>query len=176
VSSRAVRRFFDAIEAGAVTAVVAMLDQAPSLVDASGDGNANMRDKTPLMYALQCNHFGLARLLIQRGADVGARMTGGPRSSVIALAVRFVIAGRPNADMVRMVGELIDAGADPSDALWPACHAYDKHFDQPELIELLLARGADPDRLLADGSTARGLVKVNAALYSPHVLGLFGLA
>jgi hypothetical protein len=175
-STRAVTRLFEAIEAGELTAVTAMLDQDPSLVEANGEANANVRDKTPLMYALQCHRFGLARLLIQRGADVRARIAGGPRSSVIALAMRFVIAGRPNDEIVQIVGELIDAGADPNEALWPACHAYVKRFDQPELIELLLARGADPDRALADGSTVRGLMKVNASLYSPRVLRLFGLA
>ena len=104
-------------------------------------------------------------------------MPGGPGSSVIQLAVRFVVPGKSNREMVDFVGELIDAGADPSDALWSACHAYHKKLDQPELIELLLQRGADPDQQVGDtGSTVRQLVAINAALYSPRVLKLFGLA
>ena len=171
------RRLFDAIEAGAVSTVRAILDATPDALESIGDESRNRRDKTPLMYALQCGHLALAGELVDRGADIRARMAGGPRSSVISLAVRFVVAGRDNRAMVGFVERLIDAGADPQDALYPACHAYHKAFDQPELIELLLRRGADPDREVGtSGSTVRGLVKVNAQRYSARVLALFGLA
>jgi hypothetical protein len=103
-------------------------------------------------------------------------MAGGPRSSVISLAVGFVIPGRDIRPMAALVERLIDAGADPNDALYPACHAYNRAFDQPELIECLLRRGADPDRVVGEtGATVRRLVEVNAARYSGHVLELFGL-
>lgn len=169
-----IEALFQAIEAGAVSSVTAMLDAEPAAIDVFGDGNRLYRDKTPLMYALQCNHFHLAGLLLARGANAKAHMRDEPMSTVIALAVRFVVAGNSNRDMVVFVGKLIDAGADPSDALWPALHAYHRKFDQPELIELLLQRGADPDRAIGT-STVRALVQVNASLYSRRVLELFGL-
>ncbi len=78
--------------------------------------------------------------------------------------------------MVQFVSELIDAGADPDDALWGACHAYSKATDQPEMIELLLQRGANPEKQVGNsGSTVRKLVEVNASRFSPHVLALFVL-
>lgn len=176
VSPSRITRLFDAIEAGTTSRVTALLDETPELLEASGHNNANRRDKTPLMWALQCHGFGLARTLIQRGANVNARMTGGPRMLVIAQAVRYSIMGRPNNDLVAIIGELIDAGADPTDALWPACHVYVKKYDQAEVIELLLARGADPDRAVREGGeSCRRLVEINATLYSPRVLQLFGL-
>ena len=76
-----IKKLFQAIEAGAVSTVTAMLDAEPDAIDVFGDGNSLYRDKTPLMYALQCNHFHLAGLLLQRGADVRAHMRAGPRSS-----------------------------------------------------------------------------------------------
>ncbi|MCX5743497.1 MAG: ankyrin repeat domain-containing protein [Proteobacteria bacterium] len=171
------RRLFDAIEAGAVSMVWELLDADPSALEAYGAEQPNRLDKTPLMYALQCGHLRLAGELIDRGADVRARMAGGPRSSVVALAVRFVIPGRDLRPMVAVVERLLDGGADPDDALYPACHAYHKAFDQPELIELLLRRGANPERVVGEtGSTVRRLVEINARRYSPRVLALFGLA
>lgn len=171
------KRLFDAVEAGASSTVFAILDANPEAIEAVGDGNANRRDKTPLMFALQCQRFGLARALIERGADVHARMPGGAGSSVIALAARFGIAGRDDGPLLAVVEALLDAGADPNEGLGPACHAYSKAFDQPRMIELLLRRGADPDRPAgSSGITVRELVRVNAARYSSHVLGLFGIA
>ena len=81
------RRLFDAIEAGRLSEVIAILDDQPGLIESVGTESARVRDKTPLMYALQCRALRLARELIQRGANVRARMPGGPRSSVVQLAV-----------------------------------------------------------------------------------------
>ena len=169
-----VKRMFAAIESGALETVNQLIDADPALLEAAGIRNANDRDKTPLMYALQCQRFHLAKRLIERGANVGAKMTSGPRLSVIALCVRFQIMGRSNADIVDMVNRLLDGGAAASDALWPALHVYTKKHDQTQVIELLLQRGADPDAPVGNtGSTVRELVEINAKLYSDKVLAMF---
>lgn len=176
MSRSSINRLFKAIQAGDVTTVTALLDADPATVDAFGEGSAAYRDKTPLMFALQCGRHHIARQLIRHGADVGARMPGGPRSTVIAVAVASVIPQQGLKDAVRIVGDLLDAGADPNDGLWPALSSYNKAWDQPELIALLLERGADPDRPVGNsGNTVRELVAINAGRYSSRVLSLFGM-
>jgi hypothetical protein len=76
--------------------------------------------------------------------------------------------------MLSLIGEVIDAGADPTDALWPACHAYQRAFPwRAEMIAFLLARGADPDRPLPSGESVRTLVHQNAQRLSPPILAMF---
>ena len=77
--------------------------------------------------------------------------------------------------MLLLVGELIDRGADPTDAIWAACSEYHhRHPWRARMIELLLARGADPDRPLGgSGNTTRELIRINAARFPAEVLDLF---
>ena len=165
---------FEAIENGRRQTVEASLDAKPRRIEAIGTHKAGCRDKTPLMYALQCQRFGIARMLLRRGANASARMSGGPGSTVISLAVRFVIQGRDPTPVLEMIDALIDAGADPTDGLWPAIRTYHKHWDETRLIERILERGADPDQLVGNsGNTARELVRINASLYSDRLLALF---
>lgn len=177
VTPHRIEELFKAIEAGAVSRVVGILEETPCALEAIGHHHASCRDKTPLMYALQCQKFTLVNLLIDRGADVRARMVGGPQSSVISLAARFVRGGVPSRDLLHAVGRLIDGGANPSEGLWPALHAHRTSPHPPELIALLLARGADPDTKAGNsGNTVRELVAINARLYTSDVLALFGLS
>ena len=101
----------------------------------------------------------------------------GPESCVIQLAVKFGHGLNPNFDKwISFTQKLIEHGANPSEALWPACHAYNKVADKPEIISLLLQSGASPESEVGNtGSTVRELVKVNSQLYSSRVLSLFGL-
>ena len=129
------------------------------------------------MFAMQCEDFELSERLIELGANVSAKMAAGPESSVIQLAVKFGHGLNPNFDKwLNFTKMLIQKGANPSDALWPACHAYNKVADKPEIISLLLQSGASPQIEVGNtGSTVKELVEVNSQLYSNRVLSLFGL-
>ena len=166
------RRLFTAIEHGEVAAVEAIIAKHPEEVDVRGTHKRLCRGKTPLMYAMQCEAFYLARWFIARGADVRARIEG-TTISVLVLAARFGHGLNPrHAEWLTFAEELLARGADPSEALWPALH--DQRDDQTGMIELLLRAGADPEYAVPAGSI-RELVRHNRALYSDKVLALVGV-
>ena len=144
-------------------------------MEITGEHNRNVRDKSPLMYAMQCSKFKVVNYLLGRGADSTARMAGGPRSSVLGLCVSFAFCDAKNHDRwIKLAIKLIDLGADPSSALWTALHGFGGIVDRDDLIRLLLDRGADPDQLVGNsGDAVRELVAVNSRLYTDKVLKLF---
>lgn len=166
-------RLLTAIEDGKLSMVRALLDETPELLEARGAAPARRKDKTPLMVALQCGARATARELIARGADVRARLPDGG-ASVIALAARFAGPSEAAHDAtLPLISELIDRGADPTDALWPALHAYQRARPwRARLVLLLVARGANRDHVLPSGSV-RALVEINRRLYPPEILALF---
>lgn len=172
-----VKKLFVAIEKHDRESVLEIINKEAEALEVTGHHNANCRDKTPLMYAMQCEDFELSEKLIDLGANVNAKMAAGPEASVIQLAVKFGHGLNPNfGKWLSFTKRLIQQGANPSDALWQACHAYNKVADKPEIISLLLQSGASPDREVSNtGSTVKELVKVNSQLYSNRVLSLFGL-
>ena len=172
-----IKKLFVAIEKHDHNTVFAILESDKDAMETVGHHNANCRDKTPLMFAMQCEDFELSEKLIDLGANVSAKMPAGPESSVIQLAVKFGHGLNPQfGKWLSFTQKLIQKGANPSDALWPACHAYIKVADKPEIISLLLQSGASPESEVGNtGSTVKELVKVNSQLYSSRVLSLFGL-
>ncbi|MDI9246947.1 hypothetical protein [Marinobacter sp. CHS3-4] len=172
-----IKKLFVAIEKHDHETVLGIINSETKALEVTGQHNANCRDKTPLMFAMQCEDFDLSERLIEFGANVSARMAAGPESSVIQLAVKFGHGLNPNFDKwLSLIKLLLTQGANPSDALWPACHAYNKVADKPEIISLLLQSGASPEVEVGNtGSTVKELVKVNSQLYSNRVLSLFGL-
>lgn len=54
------KSLFQAIEKGKINAIDAILATEPDALEAFGEHNNYVRDKTPLMYALQCANFELA--------------------------------------------------------------------------------------------------------------------
>lgn len=170
------KKLFKAIEDGDWSTIEGLLDNNPGDVDVYGISNRLCRDKTPLMYSMQCENFEFARRFIARGADVCAKMAGGPRMSVLALAAKFGHGLNPKYDMwVELAAELIEMGADPTDAIWPALAAYDRRNDKQAMIRLFIKAGADLDSEVPAG-TIRDLVKVNEHLYSDDVLELCGVS
>lgn len=172
-----IKKLFVAIEKHDHKSVLEIINKDNEALEVTGQHNANCRDKTPLMFAMQCEDFELSESLIDLGANVSAKMAAGPESSVIQLAVKFGHGLNPNFDKwLDFTEKLIQHGANPSDALWPACHAYNKVADKHEIISLLLQNGASPEREVGNtSSTVKELVKVNSRLYSNRVLSLFGL-
>jgi hypothetical protein len=170
------KMLFKAIEDGDWPAIEALLDRNPGDVDTYGIANRLCRDKTPLMYALQCENFEIARRFITRGADVCAKMADGPKMSVLAMAVKFGHGLNPQHERwIEFASELIEKGANPTEALWPALAAYDIRNDKSGMIRLLIESGADLDSEVPAGKI-RDLVKINARLYSDGVLELCGVS
>jgi ankyrin repeat protein len=169
------KTLFKAIEDGDWPTIEALLDKNPGDVDVYGIANRLCRDKTPLMYALQCENFEIARRFIARGADVSAKMADGPKLSVLALAVKFGHGLNPQHERwIEFAAELIEKGATPTDALWSALTAYDLRNDKSGMIRLLIEAGADLDSEIPVGKI-RDLVKVNEQRYSDEVLALCGV-
>lgn len=143
---------FSAIARNNSDEVARLLSVHPGSVDVYGVSNRNCRDKTPLMYAMQCGHFGLVYWLLDRGASVTARMAGGPKSTVIQLAALFGHPGSPHYEsFLDLTQELIRRGANPTDALSTAVFHYHTFGERPErMIELLLRHGADSTIRIGD--------------------------
>jgi ankyrin repeat protein len=171
------KRMFSAIQDRDLPTLYAILDNNPDAMETVGEHNSNVRDKTPLMFAMQCANLSLANALLDRGAKPSAVMAGGPCISVLALCVKFAYCDpRQHDDWIRLATRLLDKGADPTSALWPALHGFGRIVNRADLISLLLDRGANPDQLVGNtGDTARELVEVNRHLYSDEVLKLFHL-
>lgn len=169
------KKMFKAIENGDWHTIEALLEKNPGEVDVYGISNRPCRDKTPLMYSMQCQNFDFARRFIALGADVSAKMAGGPRMSVLALAATFGHGLNPQHEIwIEFASELIEKGANPTEALWQALAAYDIKSDKPGMIRLLINSGADLDCDIPAGKI-RDLVRINKRLFSEDVLELCGI-
>jgi len=107
---------------------------------------------TPLNEAVMGGHRAVAQVLIERGAPVNAVSSGYPRGTPLAVACDQ---GRPE-----LVDLLLEMGADPnqlSRGTLPLHHAI--WSDNLEAIRLLLAAGADPTLVDADGDSARAVAQ-----------------
>lgn len=91
---------FTAAYTGDLDAVQALLDLAPELVDVADPG-CDVAHITPLLHAVFAGQFEVARLLLQRGAAVGAN------------SVRMLRAAANRGDE-QLVNLLLNAGATPT--------------------------------------------------------------
>ena len=177
-----VTNMFKAIENKDISTLDAILDAEPDALETVGAHNRLVRDKTPLMFALQCRNLSLANALVDRGADINAVMPGGPESSVLRLCVAFAYSDAANHDdWIVFTKRLLDMGADPNTAIGGALNAFRElsfAYKTPrlELIRLLLDQGADLGCPAGNsGSTLRELVVLNRHLYHEELLRLIGV-
>lgn len=166
---------FKAIQDGDIALLDSILDAYPEALETFGEHNSLVRDKTPLMFSMQCSNFELANHLLDRGANAAATMAGGPKSPAISLCMQFAYCDKRGHDRwIELAIRLLDNGADPNTGLWPALHSYGGIVDRDDLIRLCLERGANPDIKLGNsGNTVRELVEINKRLYSDGILKIF---
>ena len=120
-----------------------LLDEDPALVDAPAPDGFR-----PLALASFFGHEEGVRLLLEHGADVGARGTGAIRTTALEAA-----AAAGETAIARL---LLDAGADPRSAQeggFTPLHSAARNRNR-ELYDLLVERGADPGAHSDDGLTA----------------------
>jgi hypothetical protein len=170
-----IKRMFKAIEDDDRETLDSILDQHDEAIETHGCHNRLVRDKTPLMYALQCFNLKLAGHLLDRGANPSAVMPDGPRHSVIQMCIARAFCNQStHDDWIAFTVRLLDMGIDPNEALWPSLHGYGELVPRDDLIRIMLERGADPDRPVGNsGNTVRELVRINSHLYSPAILEMF---
>jgi uncharacterized protein len=140
---------FEAAAIGDADRLRALLDEDPSLAGAwSADGF------TALHFAAFFGHPSSAKLLVERGAELGARSTNKEFAYDATPLHSAAAAGRREVCEV-----LLDAGADVNagqhggyTALLDAAQA-----GNTELVDFLLERGADPTARLDDG---RGMTEL----------------
>lgn len=159
-TKKRIKELFQSIEQDDVANLKSFLGEFPKQANIRGVGSAYFPDKTPLMYAIQCVNFPIARFLLENGANVNAKMSGDRRFSVLYMAIYL----NTLADL-DFVEELFNRGADPNvfdttgrtplhEVIDNACRYDLKHLDSIRLVKLFLKHGADPDsRRPSDRST-----------------------
>jgi uncharacterized protein len=134
--------FYEAAALGDVARLRELLDADPSLLDAFGDDGFNA-----LGLAIFFRHPEVARLLIERGADVVA-----PARNAMKVAPVHAAATQGDREMMQL---LLERGADPNARQqmdYTPLHGSAARGDH-ETARLLVARGADARATASDGKT-----------------------
>ncbi len=159
-----------AVRENGIETVNALLDAGVPINQQTGDNS------TPLLIALQNAHLDLARVLIERGADVNLANRKGWNPLYMAVKVRNQEIGTmPNPDasgMYELIELLIAKGADVNARISGETEVHDAIAStwlkeagatpllraawcgDLEVIKLLMAHGADPFITTNDGTTA----------------------
>ncbi len=119
----------DAAKAGDIAKITSLLAADPSLVNAKDGG------VTPLLYAIHFGKLDVAKLLLQKGADVNARTSNG-------VGPLYEAAGQGQTEIVR---SLLERGATVNAKTETACTPLliGSAMGQLDIVKLLLAKGAD---------------------------------
>lgn len=148
LTKKRTKELFEAIESGNKENVDEFLGTWPDKVDIAGEHNTYCRDKSPLIYSIQCEQFELASIFIDSGANVNFRVADCNTTPLsMAIHIHFFM------DM-GVFEKLLQKGADPNqgDLLFKvftnsATSIFRKKgFDFIKQLQLLLDHGADPDQ------------------------------
>jgi ankyrin repeat protein len=134
--------FYEAAALGDLSRMRALLDADPSLLDAFGEDGFNA-----LGLAIFFRHPEVARLLIDRGADVVA-----PARNAMKVAPVHAAATQGDVEMMQL---LLERGADPNARQqmdYTPLHSSANRGDA-ETARLLVSRGADARAKTSDGKT-----------------------
>ena len=93
---------------------------------------------TPLLAACELGNVGVARVLVEMGADPNAVADDGET------ALRLAVPGKTRPFDAALFDVLLDAGADPNGGSQPPLHLAALRGGA-EAVALLVARGADPN-------------------------------
>ncbi|MCS3635900.1 ankyrin repeat protein [Salinibacter ruber] len=130
---------------------------AEALLEAGAEpGLGSLNGKTPLAAAAGKGHSGIVEALLEAGADLSAS------TERVGPPLGFAVHGGDRKSIELLLG----AGADPN------CRVTDQNYtllsytaveDEPQLTELLLEEGADPDLVDSDGLTALAYTALSGA-------------
>jgi uncharacterized protein len=140
--------FHEAAALGELTHVRELLDSDPALLDSFADDGFNA-----LGLAIFFKHPDVARLLIERGADVVA-----PARNEMKVAPLHAAAAQCERELMKL---LLDRGADPNAKQqldYTPLHASAGRGDV-DTARLLIERGADVGAKASDGKTAADLAR-----------------
>jgi ankyrin repeat protein len=179
-TKKKVKELFQAIEDNDLGFVSQTIAEQPKALEALGTGKQIFAGKTPLMYALQCGHPGIAKFLLDRQANVNAKMTESWRWPALHFAVRAAVSGVGTVEQADALKQMLALGADPNatdafgnTALDRAVGDYDIVSDRWNIIQMLLDAGANAENVGPSKMTTRQMVRTNPQSFSAKVQSLF---
>lgn len=182
----AAAKFFEAFDRGDTETMSKMADHYPELIT---QPNAKyLTNQTPLLVASASGHIGLTKFLVEKGADVNAKSGNNNETPLQACfrdksnpeVVKFLVekgadiqvkdgaertllieaADEPSRDLVQFFLEKgLDVNVVPTAGLKFTALHYAAIRNEPEIVSLLLEKGADPTLLNADGETPLQMIE-----------------
>ncbi len=131
-----------ALDANDIAAVTKLLDAQPEMINEHLERGEGYQNRRPLTYVCQRGKVELARLLLDRGADLHEDGN---------LPIARACLRDSNLPVVQL---LVERGADVNCNVynWGALILYPAECLAPSVLKFLLEKGADPNRVYPEGS------------------------